>query len=97
MGKTRLDSGCVVSVASDHLLAKLDDATVVLHLGSGQYFSLGGAAGKIWQMLQEPLPVSTLIDRLIAQYEVDADRCREESLSVLERLHAEGLLTVQLA
>ena len=97
MGKVLIDDGSVVSVASDHLLAQLDDATVVLHLESGQYFSLGGSAGKIWQMLQEPLPVSTLIDRLIDQYEVDAGRCREESLSVLERLHAEGLLTVRVS
>jgi hypothetical protein len=92
-----IDESSVVSAASDHLLAELDDATVLLHLGSGQYFSLGGSAGKIWQMLREPLQVSALIDRLIGQYEVDAERCRAESLSVLERLHAEGLLTVRTA
>lgn len=92
-----IDEGSVVSVASDHLLAQLDDATVLLHLGSGQYFSLGGSAGRIWQMLREPVTVSTLIERLIAQYDVDADRCRAESICVLERLQAEGLLTVRLS
>lgn len=97
MSKLQIDEGSIVSAAPDHLLAEMDDATVLLHLSSGQYFSLGGAAGKIWQLLQEPMPVSKLIKSLIDQYDVDADRCRQESLSVLEHLHAEGLLTVRLA
>jgi len=95
MGLKAIDENCVVRAAPDHLLANLDDAAVLLHLGSGQYFSLGGSATRIWQLLQEPTVVASLIEQLVAQFAVDAARCRVETLSLLERLAADGLLTVQ--
>jgi len=41
--------------------------------------------------------VSSLVEQLTAQYAVDSERCRDESLSLLRRLHGEGLLTVSSA
>jgi len=92
-----INEASIVRASQDHLRADLDDATVLLHFGSGQYFSLGGAAVGIWQMLQEPVKVSSLVEQLTAQYAVDSERCRDESLSLLRRLHGEGLLTVSSA
>jgi len=92
-----INEASIVRASQDHLRADLDDATVLLHFGSGQYFSLGGAAMSIWQMLQEPVRVSSLLERLTAQFEVDSERCRQESLLLLRQLHDQGLLTVSSA
>ncbi|MGQ0801881.1 MAG: PqqD family protein [Pseudomarimonas sp.] len=95
MANSKLDLDSVVQASGDHLRAELDDATVLLHLGSGEYFSLGGVAGHVWQVLQEPITVAALIDQLLLQYAVDETRCRTETMSMLERLQAEGFLSVK--
>ncbi len=97
MDRLKVEAHSVVQASGEHLRAELDDATVLLHLSSGEYYSLGGVAGQIWQLLQEPITVSALIDQLLLQYQVDEARCRAETMSMLERLQAEGFLTVQSA
>jgi len=94
MRKTTVELQSLVQASSDHMHAALDDATVLLQLTSGQYFSLGGVGNAIWEMVQQPLRVSALIDQLIQRYDVDAQRCQAETLDMLERLKDAGLLTV---
>jgi len=97
MAAQTLNLDSVVQASGDHLRADLDDATVLLHLSRGEYFSLGGVAGHVWQLVQEPVAVCRVVEQLLLQYEVDEARCRAETLSMLERLQAEGFLTVQSA
>ncbi len=94
MKPKRIDPASRVQASGQHMRAELDDATILLHLGSGQYFSLGGASGAIWELLQAPIRVSDLVAQLVARFDVDAARCETETLALLQRLDAEGLLTV---
>lgn len=95
MGPLTINDDSVVQASLEHMGAELDDATVLLHLSSGEYFSLGGAANRIWQLLQEPHTVAELVAQLLTQYAVEESRCRSETLGILNRLQAEGFLIVR--
>ena len=42
--------------------------------------------------LESPLTVQELYDRLLGEFDVNPDTCREETNAFLERLHERGLI-----
>ena len=56
--------------------------------------SFTGSAGRIWELLEAPIPVAALCGRLRREYRVDEQTCLAETLAHLDRLHAAGVLEV---
>lgn len=84
-----------VVVAGDHQVsANLGEEVLVLSLASGKYHRLEGVAARIWSLIREPLPVGEVRNAIVAQYDVDADRCQSDLLELLEDLRERGLVEV---
>lgn len=84
-----------VVVASRHQLSsRLGEEVVILGLQDGTYYGLDGIGPRVWELMQEPRPVQGILDRLLEEYEVDASRCEEDLLALLERLRRPGLIEV---
>jgi hypothetical protein len=47
-------------------------------------------------MLQQPTKVSELRDRLLDEYDVEAEQCERDLLGLLEAMRDEGLIQVQV-
>jgi hypothetical protein len=85
----------IVRAVSDHVAGDLTDGhMVILHLKSGVYYGLNPVGARIWQWIQEPMPVHEIQSRLLAQFEVEAERCRREVVALLEALDSHGLIEV---
>ncbi len=50
------------------------DATVLMDVASGRYFTLNDVAGRIWALLETPRSLPELISILADEYEVQPDR-----------------------
>ena len=85
-----LDS--VASVVKHQVSSELDGEAVILNLESGTYFGLDEIGARIWSLLQEPKSIVEIRDTLLDEYEVEADRCEEDLLALLEELKAAGLI-----
>jgi hypothetical protein len=72
--------------------AVLDDGAVLLNVDTGRYFGLDEVATRIWKQLQDGATEADLVDGLVAEYDVDAERARVDLLAFLERLNLLGLL-----
>jgi hypothetical protein len=83
----------VVRASGDQTSANLGDAVAVLQMRSGIYYGLDGAGNDIWQMLQEPIDVGSIRDRLLEIYDVEPERCEQDLVAFLEALETEGLVT----
>jgi hypothetical protein len=55
------------SVASEII----DGEAVIMHLGSGQYFSTQDVGGVIWGMIEEGRPLDEMLDALGARYDAE--------------------------
>ena len=53
------------SIAGEHLL-------IVMHAGEAKMFSLNGMGVWFWEQLAEPLDQATLLERMLAEYDVTA-------------------------
>lgn len=90
MGSIGLDT--VVSRGAGHVETRMGEQTVMMSIDQGKYFALEASGQRIWEMMDQPIRVDALIDRLTQEYDVPRERCRAEVLGFLEDLRRHGLL-----
>lgn len=84
-----------VTPSPDVLFQMLDGETVLLDLRSGKYFGMDAVGTRMWALLMETGRPRTVIAHLLREYAVDENRLRAELLEWIDRLAAQGLLTVE--
>jgi hypothetical protein len=89
-------SSSAVAVAMDHQVSsQLGDETVILHLEDGVYYGLDPVGTDVWHLLQEPRLVAEIRDRIVEEYDVDAERCERDLLALLRDLAQRRLIDVR--
>lgn len=86
--------GSVVNVEPELLSCDLAGEAAILSLTSGTYYGLNAVGARIWNLIRQPQVVQHVLERLLADYEVDAERCKCDLLAMLDELVAEGLVRV---
>lgn len=78
---------------SPHAVARdLGDELIVLNLQSGQYYSLNDVGKLVWEQLQQGGQRHTILDAVMATFDVDADSARRDLDKLLEELISKGLI-----
>ncbi len=85
----------VVVASPDQIYSDLEDEAVILHLSRGIYYGLNPLGARIWQVIQEPLRVSQVRDRLVSEYDVEAQRCEQDLIGLLEELAQHRLIAIE--
>ena len=83
-----------VRVPSDVLLSELDGESVLLNLKTETYFGLDEVGTRMWSALTGSDSIEAACELLKADYDVDAQRLREDLVALLEKLFENGLLEV---
>ena len=84
----------VLSRREGLMTADMNGSAVMMDIMSGKYYNLGEVGGRIWELLEEPMTLDTLVQKLTAEYDVSAERCRSDMLPFLNTLIERGLLVV---
>ena len=74
------------------MTADMNGSAVMMDIMTGKYYNLGEVGGRIWELLEEPMTLDTLVQKLTAEYDVSAERCRSDMLPFLNTLIERGLL-----
>jgi Coenzyme PQQ synthesis protein D (PqqD) len=81
-------------VEGKFLVSQLADETVLMDTVSGDYMGLNPVGTVIWDLLQQPQTVATLVTLLLDRYEVTEEQCRNEADSFLQELDKRKMLTL---
>ena len=73
-----------VSQRPDLVAADMGDETVMMDVLSGKYFKLSSVGGDIWNLIEEPVTVEELINKLTSEYDVDRETCQTQTLDFLD-------------
>ncbi len=77
-----------------HLSSNVAGETVILGMEDGQYYGLNPVGTRIWDLLRDgPHTVGAIIAHLLAVYEVDEPRLREDVLNLLADMIQRGLVS----
>ena len=82
----------VLSRREGLMTADMNGSAVMMDIMSGKYYNLGEVGGRIWEMLEEPMTLRNLVQKLTDEYDVSAERCRSDMLPFLNTLIERGLL-----
>jgi hypothetical protein len=84
----------IVTVSKDQVACDMAEESAILDLKSGQYYGLNPIGTRIWALIQKPTPVVDILSKLLNEYEVDADRCERDLLTLIEELEQKGLVEI---
>ena len=84
-------------VASKNLVATglnsdTAESVVILTLQDGIYYELKGVAVRVWELLQSPQSLQTILDIILSEYEVNAEQCESDLLSSIADLIRRNLV-----
>ena len=83
-----------IQVAEDVVWSQVGEDVVILSVASGYYFGLGGVAALIWSFIAAKTSTDEILTNIGLEYEVEADRVRSDSESLVDDLVQERLVTL---
>jgi hypothetical protein len=84
-----------VARAREHLSSEVAGDTVILHLQTGQYYSLNGSASSLWRHLEMPITVRELIAKQEQEYDAAPAVVEKDAIALLLKLRDAGLIQTE--
>ena len=73
----------------------VEGETLVIHLPSGNYFSLNAVGTEIWENIDGKRTARELAEIVAAEYDVDPERAQADGVNLISDLAGEGLVVVE--
>lgn len=73
---------------------QMDGEIVMMSIDNGEYYGLDETGSRIWELLESQVRVGSLIESLMAEFEVGKEECANDTLEFLNDLFDKGLLLV---
>lgn len=78
---------------ADEAVSKVfDDEVIIINLVTGAYYSTSGSGAAIWKAVEERRSVSEIVERIVGEFDVEADAARQDVERVLRELADELLI-----
>ncbi len=96
-GGGQIDASSIVVVSANQVSTTLGEEAVILGADAGQYFGLNEVGARIWELVQQPVSVSSIRDTLCSEYDVAPEQCERDVVELLNELSRNGLVDVRRA
>lgn len=75
----------------------LNGERVMMNLEKGKYFALNDVGSRIWNIIEEEkeVAVQKIIDKLLDEYDVQNDTCKNAVVNFINKLRDEELVVVK--
>ena len=81
-------------VDTNLLVSQLAGETVLMNTLTGDYFGINTVGTKIWNLLTAPATITSLVESLVASYDISPDQCENEVNIFLKNLESRKLLVI---
>jgi hypothetical protein len=92
-----LSPDTVVCARPNQVSSRVGDELVILDLDSSMYYSLDPVGARIFELLQEPTPLDALVQKVTAEFDVDASTAGADLMALVAALIAERLVEARTA
>jgi hypothetical protein len=95
MQQVKITTASILSRNADKFLAsRISNETVMMNMDSGDYIGINQTGSEIWEKLEVPVSVQSLIDQILQHYDVPEEQCKTETILYLQQMLAQEMLTV---
>jgi hypothetical protein len=89
-----ITTNSIVRTAANAVSCDLDGEAAILNVQSGEYYGLDEIGASVWWMMNQPCTLAAIIQQILTEYEVDADRCEKDLISLISKLAEHGLVEI---
>ena len=89
-----IDMKSRITASKNLLHCTVNGEAVILSMESGIYFGLDNVGVRIWELIQEPTTMNLLLEKLLSEYDVDPNVCRDHLVDFINDLHSRELIEV---
>lgn len=82
---------------SDIIAAGLSEQTILLDPKDWTYVNFNETAARIWEALDEPRSVDSLVEALMRDYAVDRSTCEREVEAFVSDMSGRGFIVIEAA
>jgi hypothetical protein len=83
-----------LAVTPDTLINVIEGESVLLNLKSESYFGLDQVGTRMWTLLTTSDSIQSAYEALLDEYDIGAEKLREDMQDLIEKLIANGLVEV---
>jgi hypothetical protein len=88
------DLSQTIAAQPEVVSCELGGGAALLDMRSGHYFGLNPVAARIWGHLAQPVTAATILDDLLATYDVTREQAEADLIRTLGKLKEAGLIHV---
>jgi hypothetical protein len=92
---TDFSDSVIVAAGKEQFSCPLGETVILLDMKAGLYFSLDNVGAAVWQLLQQPRTVKEIRESILEEFEVSADVCQSDLISLLRELAARNLIEIR--
>ena len=75
MAKIEITLDSIIQRKTDILTSDLDGEKVMMSIEKGEYYGLGKTGTFIWDNIENPIKISTIVDMITKNYNIDKNKC----------------------
>jgi len=76
------------------LFNSLGAELVMMNIDKGEYYNLDVIGAHIWTLLEQPIIISSLCERLMTEYAVEVQTCQQDVLDFVREMSALDVVTI---
>ena len=89
-----MNENSIIVRGDRHLETELGPEVVLMHLEEGRFFTLSGTARRFWELIEQPVSIGSVTDRLLLEFAVDRQTCLAEVIALCRDLQSRTLIHV---
>lgn len=93
--QTAVDLQSIIVQSKNFVQSEVDGEFTMMNVETGRYYGLRSIGARIWRLIEEPIPVVQVCERLRAEYDVEAAQCEKDVLEFTSSMVEAGLILTQ--
>lgn len=91
---TKVDLNSRIARSEEIVTSEVDGEVIMMSIEHGKYSGLDGIGSAIWLLLENPLRVSEICDRMMACYDVEKNVCEKDVIAFLNDLASDDTIRI---
>lgn len=87
-----MDVNRIVKKSDDFIANEVDGEIVMMNIETGTYISLNHTGKSIWNILETPCSIDSIISQLVDIYGITKEQCEADVFPFLEQLFEQKIL-----
>ncbi len=90
-----ISNDSIIMIKNNIVSCDLDGEAAILNMNDGIYYGLDPIGAKIWNLIQKPVSINSIVDEILVEFDIDLNNCLSDTIELIEELYNNGLVEIK--